>query len=248
MNDKITPIQIDGKEYITSNQASKLTGYSRDYLGQLVRKGKIVGMVMDRIMFISKDSLDNYKVIYGNTIGSKVQEKSLRDEISSNIRSELDKKYQRKVNSIAIIKYQSEHADSHKKLLYKNFPSINKKLEDSKGNNESKLYKHKVIPTLLGKHHILSSAFGSVLSIFVKVSVLISALVTLYFVAFNYNLFKDLSLNSLIYNIGETELVSSLSIVVEDTSLFLREGIGSIGQSYLESIEASSIEAINALQ
>lgn len=245
MNDKITPIQIDGKEYITSNQASKLTGYSRDYIGQLVRKGKIVGMVMDRIMFISKESLDAYKVVYGNNIGSKVQEKTLRDEISSNIRAELDKKYQRKVNSIAVIKYQSEHADNEKKLLYKNFPSIKKEV---KVNNDTSAYKHKIIPILFGKHHILGSAFGSILSIIVKISIFVSALVTLYFVSFNIDIFNKLTLDDLVYNIEETHLISSLYTLSTDSATFVKDGILYISQNYLDKVTASAIEAINALQ
>ena len=36
-------INTKGSKYITLKEASKITGYSPDYLGQLIRKGKLAG-------------------------------------------------------------------------------------------------------------------------------------------------------------------------------------------------------------
>ena len=36
-------IEKSGKKYITLKEASKISGYSQDYLGQLIRKGKLEG-------------------------------------------------------------------------------------------------------------------------------------------------------------------------------------------------------------
>jgi hypothetical protein len=35
-------VSFDGKDYISANRASKLTGYNQDYVGQLARSGKIL--------------------------------------------------------------------------------------------------------------------------------------------------------------------------------------------------------------
>ena len=51
------PIVINGKKFITSKQAAALTGYARDYVGQLVRMGKVKGQVIDKVLFVSEDSI-----------------------------------------------------------------------------------------------------------------------------------------------------------------------------------------------
>lgn len=54
-------IVIDGIEYITSNRASEMTRYSKDYIGQLSRAGKIESKKIGRVWYVSKDSLLDYK-------------------------------------------------------------------------------------------------------------------------------------------------------------------------------------------
>ncbi len=56
-------IIVDGKKFIISKQAAKLSGYTRDYIGQLCRMGKIEGRVVQRVLYVSEDSLTKYKAM-----------------------------------------------------------------------------------------------------------------------------------------------------------------------------------------
>lgn len=52
---------LDEKVFISVKRASKETGYSQDYIGQLSRKGKIPAKLIGRSWFVNTESLRNYK-------------------------------------------------------------------------------------------------------------------------------------------------------------------------------------------
>ena len=52
---------FDKKKYISAKEASTLSGYSKDYIGQLAREKKIVAKRIGRTWYVSEDSLLNYK-------------------------------------------------------------------------------------------------------------------------------------------------------------------------------------------
>lgn len=52
---------FDGKKYITVRRASEISGYTRDYIGQLARSGKIEARRLERAWFVSEDSLLRHK-------------------------------------------------------------------------------------------------------------------------------------------------------------------------------------------
>ena len=54
-------LEIQGKKYISSKRASQLTGYAKDYVGQLARGGKIAGTRMGRAWFVEEKALLSYK-------------------------------------------------------------------------------------------------------------------------------------------------------------------------------------------
>lgn len=54
-------LTFDGKIYISAKRASELTGYTRDYVGQLARSGKIGARRIDRTWFIDRDSILSHK-------------------------------------------------------------------------------------------------------------------------------------------------------------------------------------------
>lgn len=65
-HDKIFPdadafVHLDGKEYISANRASKITGYNQDYVGQLARGGKIVSRQIGNRWYVDKDALLAHK-------------------------------------------------------------------------------------------------------------------------------------------------------------------------------------------
>lgn len=53
-------LQISGKRYISSQRAAKDNKYHSDYIGQLVRAGKVAGQKVGRAWYVEADSLAVY--------------------------------------------------------------------------------------------------------------------------------------------------------------------------------------------
>lgn len=53
-------LEIDGKEYVSARRAAKEHGYVADYIGQLIRGGKLAGKKVGRAWYVSKESLEFY--------------------------------------------------------------------------------------------------------------------------------------------------------------------------------------------
>lgn len=53
-------LEISGKRYISSRRAAKEHGYHSDYIGQLIRGGKVVGQKVGRSWYVSEESLLAY--------------------------------------------------------------------------------------------------------------------------------------------------------------------------------------------
>ena len=54
-------LAIDGKVYISSSRASEIAGYSKDYVGQLCRSGKLVCRTIGRSWYIDEASLRRHQ-------------------------------------------------------------------------------------------------------------------------------------------------------------------------------------------
>jgi len=53
----VNELLIKGKKYISSKRASELTGYAKDYIGQLVRMGKLPAQRVGRSWYVEEGSL-----------------------------------------------------------------------------------------------------------------------------------------------------------------------------------------------
>jgi len=53
-------LEISGKRYISSKRAARENRYHVDYIGQLIRSGKIIGSKVGRTWYVEVDSLNNY--------------------------------------------------------------------------------------------------------------------------------------------------------------------------------------------
>lgn len=53
-------LEIDGKEYISSREAARQHSYTTDYVGQLIRKGSLVGKKVGRTWYVEAASLEKY--------------------------------------------------------------------------------------------------------------------------------------------------------------------------------------------
>jgi hypothetical protein len=54
-------VSFDGKDYISANRASKITGYNQDYVGQLARSGKILARQVGNRWYVDRDGLLSHK-------------------------------------------------------------------------------------------------------------------------------------------------------------------------------------------
>lgn len=69
-------IVIDGEQYISSGRAASLVGYTKDYVGQLARDGKVKATRVGRNWYINESSINKHKlsVHYTLTKPKKKQE------------------------------------------------------------------------------------------------------------------------------------------------------------------------------
>jgi hypothetical protein len=54
-------VQLGGKTFISVRRASEITGYTRDYLGQLARSGKVDAQRIGRSWYVTVDSLSSHQ-------------------------------------------------------------------------------------------------------------------------------------------------------------------------------------------
>lgn len=53
-------LEIEGKEYISAKRAAREHSYTMDYIGQLIRGGKLIGKKVGRAWYVEQDSLNAY--------------------------------------------------------------------------------------------------------------------------------------------------------------------------------------------
>lgn len=73
---------ISGKKYISSKRASEITGYAKDYIGQLARGGKVPATRIGRAWYVDEMAL----ALHGSTESGeqvKVEEKGIQPDIES---------------------------------------------------------------------------------------------------------------------------------------------------------------------
>lgn len=59
--DKEVSVSFDGKDYISTGRAAKLTGYNQDYVGQLARSGEVLSRQVGNRWYIDRESLLAHK-------------------------------------------------------------------------------------------------------------------------------------------------------------------------------------------
>ena len=62
---------FSGKEFITTKEAERVSGYSSDHLSRLVRLGKIAGRKVGRVWYIDRESLAAVQVTAGEFITTR---------------------------------------------------------------------------------------------------------------------------------------------------------------------------------
>ncbi|MBU2330438.1 hypothetical protein KKG57_03155 [Patescibacteria group bacterium] len=54
-------ITIDDKIYVSSKRAAKITGYAKDYVGQLCREGRVVAKLVGRSWYVLEESIREHR-------------------------------------------------------------------------------------------------------------------------------------------------------------------------------------------
>jgi hypothetical protein len=65
-------LEIDGKKYLSSRRAAKEHKYHTDYIGQLIRAGKVDGKKVGRAWYVEEGSLNAYLKSEGQTMASPI--------------------------------------------------------------------------------------------------------------------------------------------------------------------------------
>ncbi|MEK7081180.1 MAG: hypothetical protein AAB902_02230, partial [Patescibacteria group bacterium] len=94
---------FDNKKYISAKEASFITGYSKDYIGQLARNNKIDSKRISRVWYVEEESLLNYKNFL-NKLG-------LPSEPGLSLNGESKKISNQEISSVKNIKYSKPPRD-----------------------------------------------------------------------------------------------------------------------------------------
>lgn len=54
-------LTIDDKKYISSKRAAKLTGYAKDYIGQLCREGRVPARLVGRTWYVLESAVEDHR-------------------------------------------------------------------------------------------------------------------------------------------------------------------------------------------
>jgi hypothetical protein len=72
-------ILIGDKKYISSKQAAKVTGYAKDYIGQLCREGRVPARLVGRSWYVLESALHDHRFGEQKTESEKMTPHSLRE-------------------------------------------------------------------------------------------------------------------------------------------------------------------------
>ena len=69
---------IGDKKYVSSKQAAKVTGYAKDYIGQLCREGRVPARLVGRSWYVLESAIHDHR--FGDQKTPREQEASAAEE------------------------------------------------------------------------------------------------------------------------------------------------------------------------
>lgn len=57
----MTELTLDGKIYVSSKRAAEMTGYAKDYVGQLCREGRVAARLVGRNWYVLKSAIEEHR-------------------------------------------------------------------------------------------------------------------------------------------------------------------------------------------
>lgn len=73
-------ILIDEKRYVSSKQAAKITGYAKDYIGQLCREGRVPARLVGRSWYVLETAIQDHR--FGTPIQPKAESSAVPTALS----------------------------------------------------------------------------------------------------------------------------------------------------------------------
>ena len=54
-------LEFDGQVYVSTKRAAEITGYAKDYVGQLCREGRVTARLVGRSWYVSESSIKEHR-------------------------------------------------------------------------------------------------------------------------------------------------------------------------------------------
>ncbi len=71
-------ITIEDKKYISSKRAAKITGYAKDYVGQLCREGRVPARLVGRNWYVLETAIQDHR--FGD---SEIEQEKQEEEVET---------------------------------------------------------------------------------------------------------------------------------------------------------------------
>ncbi len=127
-------IVFDGKKYISSKLAAKLTGYAKDYVGQLCREGRVTARLVGRSWYVLEDSIKEHRFGVENSSSKKTI--NILNKKKTSVKKEKPDAYIKyipeEVIPIPIIEHPNLFRNTHKTFKIENENGINLNKKETK--------------------------------------------------------------------------------------------------------------------
>src|SRR5271155_2795244 len=77
-------ITLDDKTYVSSKRAAQITGYAKDYVGQLCREGRVEARLVGRNWYVLESSIRAHRFGAPANVAGAGKGEEVSSEISSN--------------------------------------------------------------------------------------------------------------------------------------------------------------------
>ncbi len=120
-------IIVGGEEYISSARAAKLVGYTKDYVGQLARAGKVRATRVGRSWYITEESIRTHKLNTHYTLTKQKKTYKRENKVAGKTMKNIVKTEKEKINGeITDVKFIEKKYDKDHDL----FPKVKKDKRD----------------------------------------------------------------------------------------------------------------------
>jgi hypothetical protein len=129
-------IEIGGEWYLDTGSAAQKTGYTRDYVGQLARDGKVKARQLGRLWYVQEDSIMEHSGkgdISRDNEKKKKEKKKIEKKVKKTFTDEQENNEKRKKENVVFVKKECTTT----KIYKKRDPLLNVSIEYERGDDIS---------------------------------------------------------------------------------------------------------------